>query len=97
MLSGKKPELYALDRADRELITNTKMPYCCRSYCPMNDGNFKLLAFLVVNDVILFQGSKLSLDPLSASSGLGTVITENGAAKSVHISNTQRNEACESL
>lgn len=39
------------------------------------------------------MGSKLSLDPLSASSGLGTVITENGAAKSVHISNTQRNEA----
>lgn len=33
------------------------------------------------NDVTLFQGSRLSLDPLSASSELGTGITENDVAK----------------
>lgn len=48
----------------------------------------------MANDVTLSQGSGLSLDPLSASSELGTGIIENDAAKSVHISNTQRNAAC---
>lgn len=51
----------------------------------------------MANDVTLFQGSRLSLDPLSASSEQGTGIIENDAAKSVLISNTQRNEGCKTL